>query len=117
MTAICPNCGFDLLRDEPMEVGRFRYDPRGSFTVGGVPIPLTPKEVELIGALFRARGRIVPYAALIDRLDVTGRVVVSVHVRRIRKKFNAAGEWNPIGVAHGIGLFWGGAPFAGEAAA
>ncbi|MBX9881266.1 MAG: helix-turn-helix domain-containing protein [Sphingomonas sp.] len=117
MTAICPNCGFDLTRDEPMHVGGYHYDPRGGFSVGGVAIPLTPKEIELAGALFRARGRIIPYDALIDRLDVTDRVVISVHVRRIRKKFNEAGMFNPIGVAHGTGLFWGGQPFVDGGAA
>lgn len=114
MTAICPKCGFDLAKDEPIEVGGYCYDPRGGLSVNGKRLPLRPKELELAGALFRARGRIVPYEVLVARLDVADREVIRVHVRRIRLKFYDAGLLNPIGLAHGIGMFWGGAPFHKE---
>lgn len=117
MTAICPHCGFDLAKDEPIAAGRFRYDPRGGMFADDVRLPLTPKELQLAGALFRARGRIVPYEALIDRMELRDRLVISVHVRRIRAKFEKAGLFNPVGTAWGLGLFWGGEPFSGGARA
>lgn len=117
MNAICPFCGFDLQKDVPVEIDGWRYDPRGLLSRDGVQLPLTRKEFELTATLFRAHGRIVAYETLVDRLGLRDRNGISVHVRRIRAKFEQAGIAPPIGTSWGGGLFWRGAPFAAQAAA
>lgn len=113
MTAICPRCGFDLARDEPMQVGDYRYDPRGGFVVRGKALRLAPQPLELAAALFRARGRTVDYDVLVERLGLSNRQALTVVARRVRTAFNAEQIWAPIVVVRGVGMAWGGAPFVG----
>ena len=58
--------------------------------VDGVPVELTGLEIDLLIALLRRAGRVVPRAALLElagRTDVTvGERAVDVHISRLRKK-------------------------------
>ncbi len=58
--------------------------------VDGAPVELTGLEIDLLTALLRRAGRVVPRAALMDlagRGDVTvGERAVDVHISRLRKK-------------------------------
>ncbi len=118
MTAICPHCGFDLVKDEPVEIGDYRYDPRDGFSIAGRRLPLTRSEAELAAALFRERGRSLAYERLLDRLGLTSdRNILFVFRNRIHAKFRAAGLPPPIGAQRGFGLYWQGPPFGAEAGA
>jgi DNA-binding response OmpR family regulator len=58
--------------------------------VDGKPVELTGLEIDLLIALLRRAGRVVPRAALLElagRNDVTvGERAVDVHISRLRKK-------------------------------
>ena len=58
--------------------------------VDGVPVELTGLEIDLLIALLRRAGRVVPRSALLElagRTDVTvGERAVDVHISRLRKK-------------------------------
>jgi DNA-binding response OmpR family regulator len=58
--------------------------------VDGKPVELTGLEIDLLVALLRRAGRVVPRAALLElagRNDVTvGERAVDVHISRLRKK-------------------------------
>jgi DNA-binding response OmpR family regulator len=59
-------------------------------TVDGQPVELTGLEIDLLVALLRRAGRVVPRGALMElagRGDVTvGERAVDVHISRLRKK-------------------------------
>jgi DNA-binding response OmpR family regulator len=65
--------------------------------LGGAPVPLTPKEFDLLRALLEARGRVLSREYLLDRVwgysrasEIESRTV-DVHVRRLRAKLGPEG--------------------------
>jgi DNA-binding response OmpR family regulator len=79
------------LVDERLSVGGLVVDvPRRRATLEGVELELTGLEFDLLTALARRAGRVVPRSALLDaagREDVTvSERVVDVHVSHLRKK-------------------------------
>ncbi len=66
--------------------------------VGGMEVPLTPKEFDLLRALVEAHGRVLSREFLLDRVwgytharEIESRTV-DVHVRRLRQKLGAEGS-------------------------
>lgn len=113
MTAICPHCGFDLVRDAPLAMGRYEHDSRVGLSIDGQRLRMPKQCHEIAGAVFRAQGRLLPYSTLAERLgseswDLNG--WISVQMNRIRKGFADAGLPCPIERVFGQGLQWSGAP-------
>jgi len=79
--------------EEVHHVGGLTVDvARHIARVGGRPLPLPPKEFELLRALIEARGRVLTREILLDRVwgydhaaEIESRTV-DVHVRRLREK-------------------------------
>jgi phosphate regulon transcriptional regulator PhoB len=110
-----------LRRARPESTGRvYRegaivVDPgRHSVTVGGAPVPLTPKEFDLLHVLLEAAGRVLTREHLLTRVwgyahaDEIESRTVDVHVRRLRAKLGPEGQ--RIATVKGVGYrFDGGA--------
>ena len=82
-----------------LSVGSLRVDfGKRQVAVGGAPVPLTPKEFDLLRALIEARGRVLSREVLLDGVwgyaragEIESRTV-DVHVRRLRQKLGAEGR-------------------------
>jgi DNA-binding response OmpR family regulator len=77
---------------EPIHHGPLMIDrDRHEVTVDGRPVPLTPIEFALLGALIEAGGRVLTREQLLDAVHGPGEAfvldrTVDVHVRRLRRK-------------------------------
>jgi two-component system phosphate regulon response regulator PhoB len=93
---------------ETMAIGGLVIDvARHTVQVDGAPVPLTPKEFDLLRALAEARGRVLSRDVLLDRVwgyaaagEIESRTV-DVHVRRLRMKLGDAGR--RIATVKGVG--------------
>lgn len=87
MTTICPHCGYDLVRDEPIERAGIAMQPYGAVRFHGAEVKLTPGETAVLWALVKAGGRPLSRAILAERIGYEGdKNTVDVHLTRIRKK-------------------------------
>lgn len=114
MTAICPHCGYDLVKDEPIVIGAYRYVPRLGLFHQGRRIDLTGKGLEIAVALFRARGQVLTLDALALRLgndSLSFSNLIAVYLNRMRSAWGRLGEPFPIERVRGRGLYWAGEPF------
>ncbi len=82
-----------------LTAGTIRLDPaRHVVEVDGRPVPLTPREFDLLRALLAAAGRVLSREHLLDRAWGYGRAdeiesrTVDVHVRRLRAKLGPEGR-------------------------
>jgi two-component system alkaline phosphatase synthesis response regulator PhoP len=85
--------------DQPPPTGAFRFgdvtvDPaRRTVTRAGLPVPLRPKEYDLLGALLRRQGRVVGRAELLREVWGYHESVLSrtldTHVGELRRKLEA----------------------------
>ena len=85
------NMGADNTPDEPLRGGPVEMDvERHEVVVGGQPVPLPPKEFELLEVLLRRKGRLLTRLYLIEEVwgaDYVGDTkTLDVHVKRIRQK-------------------------------
>jgi len=92
----------------PLEAGAVVLDSaRHTVTVGGRPVPLTPKEFDLLHALLEAAGRVLSREHLLNqvwgyaRADEIESRTVDVHVRRLRAKLGDEGR--RVGTVKGVG--------------
>lgn len=106
--SLCPHCGYDLERAEPIEVGRFRFIPDTGAFVDGRRLKLEPARELMFGALIRAHGRLLSNSALQDiaGLDDTEGNTVKVHICHIRRACREAGATDPIETVWGRGYRW-----------
>lgn len=105
MSGLCPNCGYDLVHDEPITLGRASFDPRGDFIWDGRSVPLDPCKRIIVGTLMKARGSCVALSTIADRMGYGGELPensVRVHVSRIRTMLADA----PIQTVRGVGYRW-----------
>lgn len=119
MTHICPHCGFDLVQDAVITLGRYRYDPRIGLFIDGRRLRLTRQGLEIAAMLFRAQGRVLSLGVLAERLGSSSHHfgnTLAVHMHRLRFAWADMGAPFPIKRVRGIGLYWGGAPFECESA-
>ena len=92
----------------PLAIGHLRIDvARHTVHADGTPIPLTPKEFDLLRALAEAHGRVLSREVLLDRVwgyaaagEIESRTV-DVHVRRLRMKLG--GEGRRVVTVKGVG--------------
>lgn len=104
-TALCPNCGVDLARDEPITRGAIAFDPRGEVRWHGEPVQLSPAERSVLGTLLKAGGRFIGAEVVCERIGYDGddqRNMVSVYVHRLRRKL----AFEAIETQHGVGWRW-----------
>ena len=85
------NMASDHPPDEPLRGGPVEMDvERHEVVVGGQPVPLPPKEFELLEVLLRRKGRLLTRLFLIEEVwgaDYVGDTkTLDVHVKRIRQK-------------------------------
>jgi two-component system response regulator RegX3 len=88
------NMASDHAPDEPLRGGPVEMDvERHEVVVGGQPVPLPPKEFELLEVLLRRKGRLLTRLYLIEEVwgaDYVGDTkTLDVHVKRIRQKIES----------------------------
>ena len=91
-----------------MEVGNIEFDSVGrEVRVGGKPLPLPRRELDVLEHLVRRAGRVVPKTVLEDKLYGVGDELESnaipVHVSHLRRKLIAAGATPEIHTIRGVG--------------
>lgn len=110
MTVICPNCGYNVDREQPISDGPFTYDPRvPAFMVSGQPLRCAPQIREMLGGLMQAKGRTLSHDAVAARLGYDGeqpRNLINVLVYRARRLVEAAQQPFPVERVHSSGLRW-----------
>ncbi|MGR3490635.1 MAG: response regulator [Shimia sp.] len=89
--------------------GVLQVDPeRHRVTVGGQPVPVTAREMELLALLAERPDHVSPRPAMVDRVYGVGTAVsdrtLDSHVRNLRAKLRAAGCPDAIETVHGVGL-------------
>jgi len=108
--SFCPHCGYDMRREEIVELGCARFEARGQFTYDGRAVHLSPNERITVETLLRARGSYVASQILVDRIDISGDDPLShvrVYMRRVRDKLEAVGA--PRGIiesGYSLGYRW-----------
>lgn len=107
MCAICPHCGADLTKDEPIERAGLSMFPYGNARVGGAEIKLTKAESGVLYTLLKAEGQMMPQTAIAERIGYEGddpAGLINVHINRIRRKL--APHWSvPIRSLRGVGVY------------
>lgn len=91
-----------------LEAGNIQFDTVGrEARVGGEPLPLPRRELDVLEHLIRRAGRVVPKAVLEDKLYGAGDELESnaipVHVSHLRRKLIAAGATPEIHTVRGVG--------------
>ncbi len=85
MHRICPHCGFDLVRDAPVEIGRMIIEP-GTLWIDGNRVKMTGWIPHLIlHSLAKAGGRTLSKDVLMARIDSDAiDHVLLVYISRLR---------------------------------
>lgn len=83
----CPHCGYDLSKAEQITVGDLTWDPEGNMTYRGHTIVLATTPHMIVGALIRAKGKIVRSETMLSVIDTFTSNVPNVHVHGIRREF------------------------------
>jgi DNA-binding response OmpR family regulator len=96
---------------------QYQYDAicvmpsRREALVGGIPLPLTPKEFDLLAILVAHPGRVYERETLLDMIWEMayegGTRTVDIHIQRLRKKLGPAYE-HLIQTVYGVGYKIGG---------
>lgn len=103
----CPSCGFNLTRDEIVEIDGWRIDPRGIAEYDGRAIHFAPAQLIILHSIAMMRGRIAARDAILNRMGTEAEPnILSVLVCRIRRTINAAGIPSPIKTVCGRGYRW-----------
>ena len=106
---ICPRCWCNLVPEQPMADGPFRYDSVDGLSYNGVKVRLSRQERELVGSLLHAKGRLLSPDAIVTRLDSETENpprLVSVLLAGIRRKLRQLGAPNPIKTHPEYGAGW-----------
>lgn len=106
MSALCPNCGYDLKVLETFVTGDFLYEAnRNLLSYCGRGLYLTSSEHLVLMAILRAEGVIMKRGALAEVCGHEGDGnVVEVFITRIRKKLRAINpDHEPVETVRGQG--------------
>jgi DNA-binding response OmpR family regulator len=105
--AVCPHCGFDLVRDAPISSGGFRVDPSGDATWRGERIPLPRSEREILYSLAKSYPRSLSRATLLDRLGSEAEEkTVDQWISKLRSRLREAGAPCPVRTVYTQGYCW-----------
>jgi DNA-binding response OmpR family regulator len=108
---VCPNCGFDLERFEPVERGSLKLEAHQVWWKGR-KVSLRASGRLLVSAVVRADGAPVSNAALQEALGVESESnrpenVISVQLCRVRSAFRAIDpEFDGLETVRGTGIRW-----------
>lgn len=106
---VCPNCGIDLQRFEPMRLGDLEIEPH-QVRWKGRPVQLTPAGRIMVTAVVRAGGVVVSSRALADAAGSESddqKNIVAVNMTRVRKAFRAIDpKFNLFESVWGVGIRW-----------
>jgi DNA-binding response OmpR family regulator len=103
----CPSCGFNLARDEIVESGDWRLDPRGEIYHAGRLVRLPPAINILIHSIAAADGRVMGVEALENRIGTESNGnIITVYVSRFRTLLRELGIPDPIKTVWGKGWRW-----------
>ena len=103
----CPCCGFNLTRDEVMELDGFMLDPRGMVAFQGSPVLMTHHEAMAMHTVASAKGRPVKTEIISQRIsDGEDPHCASVFLHRVRRKLAEARLPNPIETVARRGYRW-----------
>jgi DNA-binding response OmpR family regulator len=110
LTCICPSCGYNLRREQPVVDGPFSYDPTTpAFCIDGQPVQCRPQVREVLGSLMQVRGRTLSFDVLADRLGsgaARSARLIDVALYEARRIFEASPYPCPIERVRGSGLRW-----------
>jgi len=85
---ICPDCGSDLRRFEPLDYGNIAIDRRGNLLFEGHRLSLPKSQHLIVVALVKAKGRGLTRSILADVIG--GEIydqTVSKYIERVRSSF------------------------------
>lgn len=96
---ICPHCGYDLAKDQPILLNDFSmHSSISPLCWRGTAIRLTGAESAVVWALMKAWPSPMRISVLLERADSEAdEQTVRVLVCRVRKKLRAVGAPDPIG--------------------
>ena len=106
---ICPHCGFDLVRLEPITDGIFGYDPQVGFLIAGEKVNFDRQCHEIMGSVMAARGYVLSLPVIADRLGYEGdraSELIRAKMTKCRATIAAAGIRFPIQTVWGVGVKW-----------
>lgn len=104
---VCPNCGCNLDRFEPVTFGNVAIDERGEIVFEGQPLALRRGQHEIVEALVRAKGRCLSRGLLASRLEseIEDQTIVK-YVERTRVAFRAVDpRFDQIEALRGFGAY------------
>lgn len=97
MIGLCPSCGFNLAKDEPVARDGWVLDPRGSAWLNGEELPLSASRVMLLLTLAKEHPRWVRAEALLHRAsDGEEANTIAVIICQMRRLFRELGVPSPI---------------------
>lgn len=104
---MCPHCGFDLARNQPIRLGNIAITEREEIVFEGRRLSLTRCQYRIVESLVRARGRYLTRGVLADRiggdLDDT---TVTKYVERARRSFREVNpNFNQLVSVRGFGAY------------
>lgn len=110
MTAMCPHCGFDLIKSEPIITDGFTLFPDGRVKHEGEVLKLTLQEGQVLYTVAKAGGEPVMTKVIGERISHCAGpwALVKSIMTRLRRKFEAWGIDLPLYVCRGIGIRWRG---------
>lgn len=105
---ICPHCGYDLADEEVVADGLWRFEPRRGIFYGGTPVLLGPSRTLLLGALMRAKGRVLSKAALLGVVGAEDSEsnLIDCQISKARQILLREGVPCPIETVWGCGFRW-----------
>lgn len=107
---ICPSCGYNLAADEPLIVGDWHLDPRGTVSFKGQRLLLRPSWAHILTSLARAGGRTLSAEVLLSRTSDSEIInTLSSQISQMRKVFRASSVPDPIETTWHQGYRWRGA--------
>jgi DNA-binding response OmpR family regulator len=106
----CPSCGYNLTRDEVIEIGPWRLDPRGAVSFDGRRLSLTADCAMIMHSIAAAHGRPISLAALLSRIGSEALTnIIQVQIWRIRDVLRASDIPVPFHTVRSRGYAWGAA--------
>lgn len=107
MSGMCPSCGYNYGRDEPIVVGDWHIVPNETAYWRKVPVTTHPSHVNILHTIAKANGRLVRTDALLNRVSNSDdRNLICVHVSKLRGILRKRNIPDPIETLHNRGYRW-----------